>query len=144
MTDYDIDIRSLEPTYNPTLASQANRDVNDGREIHLSTISVDLVLIEPTGDRDRYAYTVTFTVDHEHHDVEFKHCGDTYENRHRYSPEQYWLATNAAAAVVDDWLEDIGLGYTRPEAAIILPDEGDEFDVHNDLTVMPDEVTGGA
>jgi len=138
MTEYDIDIREFEPTYKHTFAQQANREVNDGHEVHLSGISVELTLKERGGDRRSYNYTVKFDVDHGCNSITFGSCGDTYENRHQYSPEQYWLATNAAAAVVDDWLEDIGLDYTRAENEIVLPDEGDEFVVHNGLTVIPD------
>jgi hypothetical protein len=139
MTEYDIDIRELEPTYKHTLAQQANREVNDGREVHLSGISVKVTLKELGGERSRFNYTIRFGVDHERYSITFKSCGDTHEHRHQYEPEQFWLATNAAAAVVDEWLEDIGLDYTRPEEEIVLPDEGDEFRVHNDLMIIPDE-----
>jgi hypothetical protein len=144
MTDYDIDIRDLEPTYKHTLARQANREVDDGREIHLTELSVTVVLKEPTGERERYPYVVTFGVDHESHTVSFKQAGDPHDNRHRFAPERYWLATSTAAEVVDEWLTDIGLAYERPDVSIVLPAEPEMIQVHNDLTVVSEEVSDDA
>lgn len=138
MNDYDIDIREFEPTYKHLLARQANREVADGREVALSGIRVHVNLTRQSGERDRYPYEVSFSVDHDQNQIEVDKVSDPYQNRHGMDPERFNLATSVASAAVLDWVEAVGIDYRAPRDGDRVAASEDAPEVHIDLTVMPE------
>lgn len=143
MTDvadgYDIDIRDFTAQYNHLLASDANREVDSGFEIQLSTIDVQVKLTPPGRDRSGRSFEVVFSVDHEAHAVEFSSVGDAFGNETSFDPREVMLATEVAGKAVAAWLDDVDVPYEAPEHAITVPQADSDPVVHSNLTVMPDE-----
>ena len=87
-------IREFDVEYRPTIAQDANREVERGYEIHLRIIRVQ-VRIGSAG-QDSTTFEVVFKADHEGHAVEFHSVGDAYDNETAFRPEEIMLATEVA------------------------------------------------
>jgi hypothetical protein len=74
MSDADVetDIRSLDPSYDHTLPRTAGRDVDEGNTLHLTSLSVRVVVRwrGSSGDRRSATVDVSWRVDQETGDVE--------------------------------------------------------------------------
>jgi len=143
MTDYDIDIRSIDPTYNHTLAQQAGRDVDDGFEVHLAAVTVELRLRwrpDRTGaDTEHQTMSVEFRVNHEHEDVVPTSVGDAHSEQQSFGVEQLITALEYAERAMVDYLKNIGPDYDLRSAESLLAVAGNPDDrvvVHNDLEVQ--------
>ena len=79
MTDYGIDIRSIDPEYSHTIARQAGREVDDGLEVHLSRLTVRCRLSWRTSsERRSQAFDVVFGVDHDSETVRPTSIGNAH------------------------------------------------------------------
>lgn len=143
MTDYEIDIRSIDPTYNHTLARQAGRDVDSGFEVHLAAVTIELSLQwrpDRTGaERQRKTVAVKFSVDHEHEDVVPASVGDAHSDQQSFSVERLVTALEYAERAMIAYMEDVGPDYTLRSTDSLLAAAGatgDDVVVHNDLEVV--------
>lgn len=139
MSDYEVDICEFSADYGPVIASEANREVDNGFEIRLSTITVRVKLTSPGYDCSSRTFDVVFTTDHEANAVEFHRISDAYDKHSAFDPSEIMLATEVAGKAVAGWLDDVDVPYTAPEHAITVPTADSDPVVHTDLTVMPDE-----
>jgi hypothetical protein len=130
-------IREFDVEYGPTIAQHANREVEQGYEIHLRIIRVQ-VRIGSAG-QDSTTFEVVFKADHEGEAVEFHSVGDAYDNETAFRPEEIMLATELAGKAVAAWLDDVDVPYAAPEHAITVPQADSDPIVHSNLTVVRDE-----
>ena len=139
MTDYEIDIRSIEPEYNHTLAKQAGREVDDGFEVHLARFHVELTLASGTGnDYDVDAFAVRFDVDHEAETVRPRLVGDAHNDRQNFGVEKLLTALEYADRAAIAYLEDVGPDYKLQSSEMMaeaVGQHGDDVVVHPDLEV---------
>jgi len=144
MTDYDIDIRSLEPEYKHTFARQANREVDDGRELHLSRFTVTVRLAWGSGSNyGCQTFDAAFNVDHEAGGVRLTTVGDAHAERQSFSMEKLLTAIEYAERAAVAFLEHVGPDYYLVDGIDLLEGirqqtTGDDARVHTAL-----EVTGG-
>jgi len=111
-TEYDIDIRELEPTYKHTLARQAGREVDDGRTVHLRELAVTLRLNWGTGsDRNGQTFTVSFRVDHEDELVRTHAVKDAHGDVQSFGVQRLAAATAAAEQAAGGFLADVDLNH---------------------------------
>lgn len=115
-TEYDIDVRNIDPTYKHTLARQSNREVDDGRELHLSEIEVSVRLKwrHPTGSgggQGSQTFAVRFTVDHDAERVRTRSVGDAHSDRQSYGVGKLAAATAAAEQALGGFLADVDLNH---------------------------------
>jgi len=140
MTDYDIDIRNIEPEYAHTIASQAGREVDDGFEVHLSRFVVTLTLSWGTGsDYDTQAFAVRFDVDHDDKTVTMASVGDAHGERQSFGVGKLMAAVEYAHRAAVAFVEDVGPDYEIVGAAERLAatgDHGDDVTVHTALEVQ--------
>jgi hypothetical protein len=132
MSDYDIDIRSVEPKYRHTLDRDAGRDVDSGAEVHLSSLKIEIRIADTTGDRDSTTFAATFGVDHEEEAVSWRSIGDAFEKASSFDMSRLLTALSTAEEAAAAFCDDVGLHYdvTRP-----LASEGDVPRVHTALGV---------
>ena len=144
MRGNDVDIRELEPTYKHTLARQANREVDDGREVHLRELAVTVALNWGTGsDRTGQTYTITFQIDHETESVRTHSVGETHHDQQSFNMERLATAVAAAEHAAGGFLADVDLnhydfetGYDHFTAAF---SHTDSVTVHTNLEVEADD-----
>ena len=141
MTDYDIDIREIEPTYKHTLARQAGREVEDGLETHLSRVQVTVALKRGSGkDYDGQTFAVTYTVDHEAEVIRHRKVADAHGERKAFGVEKLLTALEYGHRAMVAFVEDVGPDYSvaAPEevAGRVCEDAGTiDAQVHTDLEV---------
>lgn len=141
--DYELSIRSVDPSYNHTLARDSNRKDTE-HETHLSSITVSIHLRAGRSASDNHTTTfeAVFDVEHALGDagvVSFRSVGDKHERKTAFDPEKFWYVSEFAAAVVDEWLDSVGLPYRAPEHSITMWDRPPEPTVHTSLAVEPDQ-----
>lgn len=134
--DYELSIRSVEPTYRHTLPRDANRKHTD-HETHLSRIDVE-VHLRGGSEYDEH-FTGSFTVDHEQHQVRFRTVGSSHD-RTEFNPERYYYVSHYMAAIVEDFLNSVGLAYEPPQHTVTMWDNPPEPVVHTRMDVQPPEV----
>jgi hypothetical protein len=144
MTDYDIDIREIEPEYKHTLAKTANREVEDGFEVHLSRLTVTVALTWSTGHRrsDGQTFAVTFNVDHEAETVTTQTVGDAHSECQRFGVEKLTTALEYAEDAAVAFIEDVGPDYVLVDTRDHIQDAGDHINqtrVHTELEVAADD-----
>lgn len=135
MTDYEIDIRSFDVAYGHTLARQAGRDVRDGFEIDLRSVTVVVALkYRDGGDYMTRYFEAEFRTDHGADELGLNTIGDPHEKRHAFRPDQIEIVKAVATDVVASWMDDVGLRYeiSVPGGAVEGPAE---TSVHTDLEV---------
>jgi len=132
--NYEVSIRSIDPTYDHTLSRDAGRE-DTSLEAHLASIDVTIqVRAKRAVDSDlRRTVKVGFAVDHDSETVDVVEAGDAHERVHGFRVGVYLLAVNVAGMVVVDYLSSVGLDYRPPE----MPDVGDlpRPTVHLDMEV---------
>ncbi|AFH22633.1 hypothetical protein OSG_eHP31_00105 [environmental Halophage eHP-31] len=142
MIDYDIDIRSVVPEYKHTLARLARREVADGLEVHLATLTVDLAVVVPTGERERTYFQAVFKADHEAETLRLKSVGDAHDNQTSFSSPRLITAVEYAERAAIAYLDSVGLDYRLVGANEQLGDANPangHVSVHTDLEVGLDE-----
>ena len=117
MTNYDIDVRTVEPTYNHTLARDTGRELNDGHEVHLTKLSIEVRVKPPrSGDEDGSTnFTVTFGVDHETERLTYRTIGHTFERDTSFNVARLLTALSAARNTAAAFTADVGLAYEVPD-----------------------------
>lgn len=132
---YEIGIRDIKPEYTHTLAKQAGREVDDGRELHLSKVTVTVALhYRDRGDRISKYYDAVFKADHEKELVELKTIGDAHNDRKNFGAENLAVAAGYAERAVISFLSDVGLNYyVRGLEAHVGAVNTDEVSVHTEL-----------
>lgn len=133
MTDYDIDIRSIDTEYEHTLARQVGREVDDGFEVHLQTIAVEVKVGWRSGGKSKANYyRATYKVDHNEEVVRAGYVGDAHGERESFPVSQLVAAVTHADRAVVSLLEDVDLGsYTLRR----LGDQLDTTVVEQDVSV---------
>jgi hypothetical protein len=116
--DYDIDIRSVDPSYSHTLARTAGRDVDDGEEVHLTSLSVTIRVQQPTGERESSTFAATFRVDHEAEQLTWKTLGDEFDNSTSFRVSRLVTAMAAAVEAAMAFCDDVGLEYALERAQV--------------------------
>lgn len=143
MTDYDIDIRSVEPEYKHTLARQAGREVDDGREVHLSRLTVTVRLAWGSGNqRNGQTFDIVFDVDHELEDVRVKSVGDAHSEQQSFSFDRLQTAVAHATRAVEAFQSDVGLTYYTADPASMFRtavNDADRATTHTELEVAADD-----
>lgn len=134
--DYELSIRSVEPTYRHTLPRDANRKDTD-HETHLSRIDVEVQLRDSRLEYDE-SFTGSFTVDHEHYDVRFKTVGSSHD-RTQFNPERYYYVSHFMMKIVEDFLGSVGLQYDPPVHTVTMWDDPPEPSVHTEMDVQQTE-----
>jgi hypothetical protein len=131
-TDYEIDIRSVEPSYNHTLGRDAGREVKQGAEVHLTSLTVEIRIAAPRSDRSGTTFAATFRADHEAEQLVWKSIGDAFENDTSFKIDRLLTALGTAEEAAAAFCDDVGLEYdvTRPVAS-----EGPIPTVHTALEV---------
>jgi hypothetical protein len=138
--NYDISIRSVEPSYNHTLPRDTNRQETE-HEAHLSSITVVVCLRADRGSGDyQKTFGAVFDVDHKFGSVTFRSVGDQHEHAHSFDPEKFWYVSHFAAEVVESWLDSVGLNYEPPHQSVTMWDDPPSPGVHTDMTVSASEV----
>lgn len=142
--DYDIDIRSIEPEYEHTIDQQAGREVDDGMEVHLSTVTVDVnVSYGRRGERDVSCYSIVFSVDHDTNSIRTKSVGDAHSKRQSFDIARLTLGTEFAERALVAFLEDVGLEdyhvHTAKDDHTSASHLADTPTVHTELEVTADD-----
>lgn len=141
MTDYDIDIRSIDPEYSPTIPQQAGRDVETGRELHLAGVTVTIKLTwkpRQTSDRRHQTIDVAFSVDHDDGVVTASSVGDAYSDQESFDLEVLVTALEYGERAMIAYLEDVGPDYYLRGVGDLFElagAAGDDVLVHSDLEV---------
>jgi hypothetical protein len=137
MTDYNIDIRSIDPEYSHTIARQAGREVNDGFEVHLSRVTVRCRLSWRTSsERRTQMFDVVFGVDHDSETVSPTSIGDAHSELQSVGIEKLATALEYAERAAIAFLEDVGPDYRLRFTAELLDAAGapgDDVVVHTAL-----------
>ena len=138
--NYEISIRSVDPSYNHTLPRDTNRRDTE-HETHLSTIDVEVHLrAQRSADSDYdQMFIAKFNVNHDPGSVTFRKVGDKYENRAAFGPEKYYYVSDFAARVVTAWLDSVGLDYQPPQHSVTMWDSPPNPTVHTEMVVTPSE-----
>jgi hypothetical protein len=137
MTNFEVDVRNLEPEYKHTLASQAGRDVDDGREVHLSRLTVTIRLAWGSGsDYDGQTFSAVFTVDHEAETIRMTSIGDAHGERQSFGIEKLVTAIEYAERAAIAYAEDVGPDYVLRG----VPSLFDAVGAHGDAVVVPSEL----
>lgn len=136
--DYEISIRSVEPSYNHTLPRDTKREDTE-HETHLSSITVEVHLRAARSADSDYdqQFAAKFTVDHDPGSVAFRTVGDAYDKCSEFDPEKYYFVSDFAARVVESWLESVGLAYEPPAHSVTMWDNPPKPTVHTEMTVTP-------
>jgi hypothetical protein len=136
--DYDISIRSLEPTYNHTLPRDTKRKDTE-HETHLAKIAVEVHLRAGRSTSEDYdeTFVAVFTVDHDPGSVAFRSVGSKFDTT-AFDPEKFWYVSHFAGDVVADWLDSVGLDYQPPAQSVTMWDEPPAPTVHTDMLVAPE------
>jgi trimethylamine:corrinoid methyltransferase-like protein len=142
MTDYEIDIRAIDPEYSHTIARQAGREVDDGLEVHLSRLTVRTRLSWPTSrDHQSQAFDVVFGVDHDSETVRPTSIGDAHSKLQSVGIELLVTALEYAERAAIAFLEDVGPDYRLRSTAELLEAAGapgDDVVVHTALEADAD------
>lgn len=111
-TDYDLDVRSIDPEYTTTLPRDVNEKIDAATTLSLSTISVTVNLSwRANGDHYRRTYEIPFRVDHDGEYVAAKEIGDAYGDRTSFRIERLLEAIATAEDAIRSFIADIGLDY---------------------------------
>jgi len=141
MTDYDIDIRGIDPEYKHTIDRTANRTVEDGREVHLSKFTVTVKVQKDAGDRNARTYAISFNVDHDAEQVRLSHVADAHSSRKTFGVSKLTTAIEYAMRAAVGFTEDAGPAYNIVGFADQLDtkgEHGDDVIVHTALEVAAD------
>jgi hypothetical protein len=137
MTDYDIDIRSIDPEYSHTIARQAGREVDDGFEVHLSRLTVRCRLSWRTSsERRTQKFDVVFGVDHDSETVSPTSIGAAHSELQSVGIKKLVTALEYAERAAIAFLEDVGPDYRLRSTAELLDyagAPGDDVVVHTAL-----------
>lgn len=135
MSDYDVDVRSIEPEYKHTIDNQAGRKVDDGREVHLATVTV-MVKVSWTSGSD--TYDITYRFDHEQGTATMASIGDSFTDVQSFDVATLSTAIEYAQRAMIAFLEDVGPDYYIrgfKEQIDSTAEFGDDVRVHTDLEV---------
>ena len=135
MSEYDVNVRSLETEYAKTIDRDVKKKLDD-ETLTLSRIIVT-VKVEWRSSGDIYStyFDVLFRADHDERVVETKSISDAHGEIDSLSFDKQLVATHTAERAVASFIDSIGLDYgvlQLGDAATLPSADGVGVDVFND------------
>ncbi|WP_436933712.1 hypothetical protein [Halovenus marina] len=108
MPEYETRVRSIEPEYSPLIAMEAGRDVENGREVKLQRVAVE---VQVRWSDERETISVSYAVKHDDDLVKQHSVGAAFGETESLTVDRMLHAMVASERAMYGWLADIDLLY---------------------------------